>query len=122
MKGHKGQVRSLAVEPSCGELLVSGGEDSTVRVWYIPTGRCLKTFKMDAPVTCVAFNPNSKYTLVAVACESTTVTLLNIECGDKLKVSSTKEYLDSLKPNSVQDIKWNKRKNGRIELEMNDVS
>jgi ribosome biogenesis protein ERB1 len=120
MKGHTGQVRTLAVEPSCGELLVSGSEDSTIRIWYIPTGRCLKTFKMDAPVTCVAFNPNPKYTLVAVACESTTVTLLNIECGDKLKVSATKEYLDSLKPNDANEIKWNKRKNGRIEIQMND--
>jgi ribosome biogenesis protein ERB1 len=126
MRGHKGQVRSLSIEPECGELLVSGGEDATVRVWYIPTGRCLKVFKMDAPVTSVAYSPNAEHTLVLVACESQTVTLLNIECGDKLRVSTTREFLQNLdlsKQDEEDDSpKWSRNKQGNIEINLPDVS
>ena len=66
MRGHKGQVRSLSIEPERGELLASGGEDGTVKIWYIPTGRCLKTFKMKSPVTCVSYCPNIEKTLISV--------------------------------------------------------
>lgn len=66
MRGHRGQVRSLSVEPENGELLASGGEDKTVRIWYIPTGKCLKVFTMSAPVTCVNYCPNAKRTLLLV--------------------------------------------------------
>ncbi|KAI1730763.1 BOP1NT domain-containing protein [Ditylenchus destructor] len=96
MRGHRGQVRSLSVEPEKGELLISGGDDKTVRVWYIPTGKCLKVFKMESPVTCVAFCPNSQRTLILVSCESNKVSLLNSESGDKLLVSGTKQFISSL--------------------------
>lgn len=66
MKGHAGQVRSVSVEPERGELLASGGEDKTLRIWYIPTGKCLKIFKMNAQITCVSYCPNSERTLVLV--------------------------------------------------------
>lgn len=128
MRGHKGQVRSLSVEPEFGELLVSGGEDATVRVWYIPTGRCLKVFKMDAPVTSVSYSPNPEQTLVLVACESQTVTLMNVECGDKLRVSTTREFLQNLDLKQQQTgedddaPKWTRNKQGNIEISVPDVS
>ncbi|KAI6174986.1 Ribosome biogenesis protein BOP1-like protein [Aphelenchoides bicaudatus] len=125
MRGHKGQVRSLSVEPECGELLVSGGEDCTVRVWYIPTGRCLKTFKMSSPVTSVAYSPNAEHTLVLVGCESQTVTLMNIECGDKLRVSKTREFLENIDLNQEREAgdespKWSRNKQGNIEITLPD--
>ncbi|KAI6217676.1 Ribosome biogenesis protein BOP1-like protein [Aphelenchoides fujianensis] len=96
MRGHVGQVRSLSVESGGSELLVSGGEDGTVRVWYMPTGRCLKIFKMRAPVTSVAFSPNPEHTLVLVGCEDNVVTVLNVEAGDKLRVANTRDFLAAL--------------------------
>ena len=130
MRGHVGQVRSLCMEPANSELLVSGGEDATVRVWYVPTGRCLRTFRMEAPVTCVAWSPNAEHTLVAVACESATLTLLNIEAGDKLRVSATCEFLASLdlagakeKRRAADETqpKWTRNKRGNIEIALPDV-
>ena len=123
IKAHKGQVRSIAVEPEFGELLVSGGQDGLVCVWCINTGRCLKKFDIGAPVTCVAFNPNPKYTMIAVASESKTVFVMNVGCGDKLKVAETKQYLEKLEIQKSGDIAWKKnKKEDRIELTMNDVS
>jgi ribosome biogenesis protein ERB1 len=37
-RGHKGRVRSLSIDPS-GLWLASGGDDGTVRVWHLDTGR-----------------------------------------------------------------------------------
>uniref|UniRef100_A0A7E4VYA7 Ribosome biogenesis protein BOP1 homolog n=1 Tax=Panagrellus redivivus TaxID=6233 RepID=A0A7E4VYA7_PANRE len=119
-RGHKGQVRTLAVEPKNGEILVSGGEDQTVRVWYIPTGRCLKVFEFNSPITSVSFNPNPDYTLVAVASESTVVTLLNIEAGDKLKVSATKDLLINIPISGDSEAKWRRTKAGRVEIDVGD--
>uniref|UniRef100_A0A915CU60 BOP1 N-terminal domain-containing protein n=1 Tax=Ditylenchus dipsaci TaxID=166011 RepID=A0A915CU60_9BILA len=104
MRGHRGQVRSLSMEPERGELLVSGGEDKTVRVWYVPTGKCIKVFKMDSPVTSVAYCPNPQRTLILVSCESNKVMLLNAECGDKLAVSATKQLLKSLELDNQESI------------------
>jgi ribosome biogenesis protein ERB1 len=124
MRGHKGQVRSLAVEPETGELLASGGEDGTVRIWYIPTGRCLRTFHMSAPVTSVAYCPNTQYTLLLVSCESNVVTLLNAECGDKLRISSTRQYVESLdlpSESSDGEVKWNRNaKTNSVEITLPD--
>uniref|UniRef100_A0AC35TZ47 Ribosome biogenesis protein BOP1 homolog n=1 Tax=Rhabditophanes sp. KR3021 TaxID=114890 RepID=A0AC35TZ47_9BILA len=103
MTGHTGQVRSISVEPEVGELLASGGEDGTVKIWSIIDGRCLKTFNMGAPVTCVDFCPNPQRTLILVACESKQVTVLNTECGDKLLISQTTEFLKSLDISALND-------------------
>ncbi|CAD5205814.1 unnamed protein product [Bursaphelenchus okinawaensis] len=123
MRGHVGQVRSLTTEPTCGEILVSGGEDKTVRVWYVPTGRCLKTFKFDAPVTSVQYTPDAEKTLVLVGTESNKLTLLNIEAGDKLKVQQTKEFLNNLdvsmcRADNPEAPKWSRTKEGNIEVEV----
>lgn len=46
MRGHKGQIRGLSMEPKFGELLASAGEDGTIRLWSVGVGRCLKVPKL----------------------------------------------------------------------------
>lgn len=53
LKGHKGAILDLALSKT-GDIVVSGSEDHTVRVWSTITGECLGTFFTEAPVTCVA--------------------------------------------------------------------
>uniref|UniRef100_A0A0N4Z2B7 Ribosome biogenesis protein BOP1 homolog n=1 Tax=Parastrongyloides trichosuri TaxID=131310 RepID=A0A0N4Z2B7_PARTI len=133
MRGHTGQVRTLSVEPETGELLASGGSDGLVKIWSIVNGRCLKTFKMNAPVTCVAFCPNPTRTLLLVSCESNEVSVINTECGDKLLVSKTVEFLKKLnidqndeEINDEEDVdkkinvKWSMEKSGNIKLTLHN--
>ncbi|KJH51708.1 BOP1NT domain protein [Dictyocaulus viviparus] len=118
MHGHIGQVRSISIEPDRGELLVSGGEDSTVRVWMISSGKCLKMYKMGGPVTCVAFCPVSTKTLILVAYEGRRISIININCGDKLLCSQTEKLISEVPIEESQGkINW-RRINGRITLEM----
>ncbi|VDD84875.1 unnamed protein product [Enterobius vermicularis] len=94
MRGHKGQVRSLSFEPSCGELLASGGEDCTLRIWSVSSGRCIIYF--DSSVNCVAYGPNKERTLIAVTVEAKKIFLVNAGEGDKSCVRNTQRFLDEL--------------------------
>ncbi|CEF67780.1 Ribosome biogenesis protein bop1 [Strongyloides ratti] len=134
MRGHTGQVRTISVEPETGELLASGGADGTVKIWSIVNGRCLRTFKMGAPVTCVAFCPDPSRTLILVSCENNKVSLVNTQCGDKLLVSKTSEYLKNLDINNDEEddiedenddakggkVKWTLESNGNIDIILNN--
>ncbi|KAJ1374590.1 hypothetical protein KIN20_037302 [Parelaphostrongylus tenuis] len=118
MRGHVGQVRSISVEPECGQLMASGGEDGTVRIWMIDSGRCLKTYKVGGPVTSVAFCPVASKTLVAVAYEGRQISIFNTNCGDKLLCAQTEKFIREVPvEESEGKVNWRRIKD-RIVLEM----
>src|SRR4051794_35386365 len=45
-RGHEGRVRSLAIDPT-GRWLASGGDDGTVRIWELLSGRQVWSVKID---------------------------------------------------------------------------
>eukprot|EP00963_Diacronema_lutheri_P001437 scaffold86_cov338-Pavlova_lutheri.AAC.100 len=59
-QGHSYDIASCAFSPG-GDLIVTGADDSRVKVWNSQTGNCVVTF-MDhtMPVTAVAFLPGSR--------------------------------------------------------------
>jgi ribosome biogenesis protein ERB1 len=65
-RGHVGHVRSLSTDPS-GQWLATGGDDKTVRVWEVATGRCVATWTFKEVVTSVVWNPNKELALLAIA-------------------------------------------------------
>lgn len=66
--GHEGRVRSLAVDPS-GVWLASGGDDGTVRIWELLTGRQIWHIKLgeDEAVNVVRWRPGTEATVLAAA-------------------------------------------------------
>lgn len=66
--GHKGRVRSLAIDPS-GRYLASGGDDGVVRVWTIfpPRQVWFAEFGTQAPVNVVRWRPGTDAFILAVA-------------------------------------------------------
>ncbi|GGA99719.1 serine/threonine-protein kinase [Allosediminivita pacifica] len=65
LRGHTEVVRAVAFDPR-GELIVSGGNDNTVRVWDAETGRLRQTLTgHEKDVTSVAFSPDGQFFISA---------------------------------------------------------
>ena len=78
-EGHSDKVVSISLNAS-GQYFASASSDGTVRIWETNTGRCWRTWHLKAPVTCVAWNPNTLLPIVAAAV-GTEVVLLDASMG-----------------------------------------
>ncbi|KAJ5353386.1 hypothetical protein N7452_002360 [Penicillium brevicompactum] len=67
-RGHKGRVRSVNVDPT-GIWLATGGDDGTVRVWELLTGRQLWSVKLsdDEAINVVRWRPGKDGVILAAA-------------------------------------------------------
>ena len=61
--GHADWVTTLSVNDNL-KALVSGSLDSSIKVWDLNSGKCLKTMPMGAPVWSVAFSPKGDHLIV----------------------------------------------------------
>ena len=64
--GHTRAITDVAYTPDCRRL-ISASLDCTVRVWDIPTSRCLSWMKFDAPLTSVCLSLSGEYLCVTLA-------------------------------------------------------
>ena len=70
--GHEEGTRIACLSVSDdGQYLISGGQDGKLKLWEVETTRCLKTWNNigaeDQPITCIEWNTNPSYQLVAIA-------------------------------------------------------
>lgn len=62
-------------------------------VWEISTARCIKTIKTDDVIRCVAWCPNPKMSLIAVA-TGKRLLLINPKVGDKMLTKKMDDILE----------------------------
>lgn len=106
-KGHTDVVNSITFEPR-GEFFASASDDNTVCIWETLTGRCFKKFTFDSPVCAVAWSPDEKKPLLAVATGKCIVFLTPGVC-DKLATSNVDEFfksLESVEPSDTPVSSW----------------
>lgn len=71
-RGHRGCVRSISVDPS-GTYVASGGDDGTVRVWELSSGRQLWSVEIsrEESVSAVRWRPNRDTMILSAAAGET---------------------------------------------------
>ncbi|KRZ86590.1 Ribosome biogenesis protein bop1-B, partial [Trichinella sp. T8] len=102
--GHQGPVRAVDVEAG-GRYLASGGDDCTVRIWEVSTGRCLLVKKCAEPVHGIVWYPGGKFALLAVA-SGKRLLLISSGVGNKQKLDDTDIFVDNLWKNFSKDTDW----------------
>ncbi len=81
--GHTGSILTLAISPD-GRFLVSGGQDSTVKIWDLRTGNILRTlYGHNAKITSVAISPDSRF--IASAADDGTARLWDVYGGHGMR-------------------------------------
>jgi len=95
---HTSQVASVSFSPD-GKFLASGSWDKTIKLWEIPSGKLLKTFKGDSLNTySLSFSPDGK---LLASCSDNVVKLWKIPSGNlaaALKGHSKPVYSVSFSP------------------------
>ncbi len=80
--GHSDEVRSVVFSPD-GKYVLTGGADSTIKLWDATTGKLVHTFKGHmAEVSSIAFSPNGRY--IASASADTTAKVWSVDTGETI--------------------------------------
>lgn len=64
--GHTREITDLAFSPD-GRRLLSSALDNTLRVWDLPTGRCLNWLRFDSPIQSMTVSLSGEYLCIAQA-------------------------------------------------------
>lgn len=89
-RGHQGRVRSVSIDPT-GTYLASGGDDGTVRVWELLSGRQLWSVKVDSEetVNAVKWRPSRETLIIAAAAGETVYFIIPLTlCAPELETAS----------------------------------
>jgi len=140
-KGHTDIIRTISIEPK-GEYIVTGSDDTTIKsilnfgickysmyynfnlilVWEIVTARCIKTIMTNDVVRSVAWCPNPKLSLIAVA-SGKRLLLINPKVGDKMLIKKSDDILNEMPKNDIIDndrirtaVQWNLCDNNEYEV------
>lgn len=82
MKGHSKPVRSVALVLPAGQLVLSGSDDNTARIWNLSNGSAARTLNHGGPVVSVSSRPDGKF--VASASSNGTAKLWEAANGKQI--------------------------------------
>lgn len=86
--GHVGSVSAVAVSPN-GRLALSGGDDHTLKLWEIATGREVRTFVGHTKSVCaVAFSPDGQRVLSGGGLYDGSIKLWDVTTGREIRTFS----------------------------------
>mgnify|MGYP000180892358 CR=1 FL=1 len=100
-------VRSISVHHS-GQFLASGGDDGTLRVWEVSSGRCLRKLQLsEEKVVIVSWSPNPNLYILLCAVGDK-ILLINPQVGDRRISDATNDLIESFEPaeNYKSKITW----------------
>jgi WD40 repeat protein len=104
--GHDGWVNTLG-ELAAGELICSGSDDGTMKIWQVKTGQCMHTLKAhDARITSLCSSPDQQR-LYSSSCDDNMIK--EWTAGSLCYIAATKAIM-----NSISQIQLNKMRRSSI--------
>ena len=82
LTGHKGQIWNIAFSPD-GKTLASSGQDKSIRLWDVNTGRQIRKIRWQVINWSVTFSPDGK--TLAIGNKDHTIHLLDAHTGKHLQ-------------------------------------
>ena len=86
--GHRDWVRAIAIHPHKQELLVSGSDDGTIKVWSLVSSQCVATLPHVGGVAHLAWSPCGRVLASAGALSTTKTWLFDFEGARDIRGSS----------------------------------
>jgi len=88
--GHRDWVRAIAIHPHKQELLVSGSDDGTIKVWSLVSSQCVATLPHVGGVAHLAWSPCGRVLASAGALSTTKTWLFDFEGARDVRGSSAR--------------------------------
>lgn len=86
MEGHKGFVTSLK---KCGDIVVTGSYDETVKIWSAASGKCQKTIHVQGSIACLDYLASDN--IIACGCYDVgRVYVISARTGEQPFVAATR--------------------------------
>ncbi len=83
-KGHKNCVTSCSYSP-CGKYVMSGSNDSTVKIWSVEDEECVKTIQLPNMITSCSYSPCGQYAAITYCNKDDTFMMVSINTGKTVK-------------------------------------
>ena len=93
-RGHTAPVRRVSVNHN-GQYIATACDDHFARVFEVLTGRLVMKWNLRAPVSCVEWNPNPQYNLLAMSADKVLAFAVPRSCACDATNEATVEFLRS---------------------------
>ncbi|MEQ8755620.1 MAG: WD40 repeat domain-containing protein [Coleofasciculus sp. G1-WW12-02] len=91
IKGHADAVGAIAISQD-GQLLATGSDDQTIKLWNLNTGQPLRTFSGHSDqITALAISPNAEILVSGGGIEDGSIKLWNLKTGELINTFQKKE-------------------------------
>ena len=79
------EMHCVAFDPQKPNILASGSEDETIKIWDIESGACQSTLDVDGKVLSVSFSPDGEFIAAGYGYPGNAIQIFKAQTGEKFQ-------------------------------------